>query len=85
MHAFHRAFVFAVLFLDAVVLRVKFGHAIEFFFSDRIFVRRLRELDELLFVVNIRQRRTNRLLSEQPLQRSLAERAAGFLAGEEFS
>ena len=56
-HALHGALVFPMLFLHAVVLRVKLGDAIQLFLRDRIQVGRLRELDELLFVVNVRERR----------------------------
>src|SRR6476660_4226861 len=68
---FHRTLELWRVLLDSEIVRVKLGDALHIVASERGCFRSLREFDQLLFVVDVWQSRSDAIISQQPLHRSL--------------
>ncbi len=71
----HRAFELRRRFLDTEILRIEFLDPRHVVGSERLAIWSPGKFNELFLVVNVRQRRSDAIVGEQPLQRRLPERA----------
>src|SRR4029434_3532647 len=70
---FHRTLELWRVLLDSEIVPVKPGDALHIVARERGCFRSLGEFEQLLFVVDVWQRRRDAIVGQQPSQRSLAE------------
>ena len=80
----HRAFKLRFFRFETEVFRIEIVDLSHVVGSERRTFRRFGEFDELLFVVNVRQRRCDAIVGEQPLQRRLPKCALGIFQEAQF-